>query len=591
MSDNIKINSIKFSNFKALRDYSINLQGMNILVGPNNCGKSTIISAFRILDVALKKARSRKAERVPIPSGSFALGHRIPEENISVSLENIPTNYNNEDSKIEFNLTNKNKLILFFPNEGGCFLSWETRGTIVSTPAKFKDEFSLNVQVVPVLGPLEHNEIIVTEDTVKSSLNTHRASRHFRNYWRYFPEGWNDFANLVSRTWTGMKIQPPERIGVVDDKLAMFCSEDRIDREIYWAGFGFQVWCQLLTHLFRVREASIIVIDEPEIYLHPDVQRQLLGILRGLDADILLATHSVEMMGEADPSEILLVDKRRRSAHRLRDIEGVQQALETLGSAQNITLTQLARTRKVIFIEGINDYKLIRRFSRHFGYENLASGNDLTPFESGGFSSWDKVKALSWGLSKTLNANIPIVAVYDRDYFCDENINEIHQELNSQLKLAHIHKRKEIENYLLVPSVLERVLERAIKEREKRSQLFIERKETAKEILQRITEQEKTNIQAQYIARRNDFLKNTGKDSATITTETILRFEAKWKNLDERMEIVSGKHILRILRDEVQKLYSVNLTDIKIIDEFTRKEVPDDLSDLIEKLEIFRTSQ
>jgi len=252
-----------------------------------------------------------------------------------------------------------------------------------------------------------------------------------------------------------------------------------------------------------------------------------LGILRGLDADILLATHSVEIMGEADPSEILLVDKRKRSAQRLRDIEGIQQALETLGSAQNITLTQLARNRKVIFIEGTNDYKLIRRFSCLLSYEELASGNDLTPFESGGFTSWDKVKALSWGLSKTLHADIPIVAVYDRDYFCDEHITEINQELNSELKLAHIHQRKEIENYLLVPSVLERVLDKAIKDRERRSQTIIEKNEAASTILDRITEQEKANIQGQYIAKRNDFLKKTGKDAATITTETIHNFEEK----------------------------------------------------------------
>jgi AAA15 family ATPase/GTPase len=156
--DSVKIASIKFSNFKALSDYSISLQGMNILVGPNNSGKSTIISAFRILDVALRKARSRKAERVPIPSGSFGLGHRVPEENINVSLENVATNYNSEDSRIEFRLTNKNRLILFFPNDGGCILTWETPKISVSSPTKFKQEFPINIQVVPVLGPLEHNE-------------------------------------------------------------------------------------------------------------------------------------------------------------------------------------------------------------------------------------------------------------------------------------------------------------------------------------------------------------------------------------------------------------------------------------------------
>jgi len=588
--DNVRIASVKFSNFKALNNYSISLQAMNILVGPNNSGKSTIISAFRILDVALRKARSKKAERVAIPSGSFGVGHRVPEENISVSLENIATNYNRQDSKIEFRLTNKNKLILFFPNEGGCILTWETLGIHVSTPAKFKQEFPINIQVVPVLGPLEHNENIVTEDTVKSALNTHRACRHFRNYWNYFPEGWEDFASLISKTWSGMEIKPPERLSPIDEKLVMFCSEDRMDREIYWAGFGFQVWCQLLTHIFRSRDASIIIIDEPEIYLHPDVQRQLLGILRSFEADVLLATHSVEIMGEADPSEILIVDKKNSSANRLRDIEGIQQAIESLGSTQNVTLTQLARTRKIIFVEGINDYKLIRRFARRLDYEKLSAGNDLTSLESGGFSSWSKIKALSWGLSKTLKAIIPIAAIYDRDFYCEEYINEIDIELSLELKLAHIHKRKEIENYLLVPSVLERVLEKTIKEREKRSQNPIARGEDIKSILDRITEQEKNKFQSQYIAKRTDFLQKTGKDSATITRETLEWFDAKWKYLEKRMEIISGKQILKMLRDEVQTLYCVNLTDIKIIDEFTRNEIPNDLVSLIERLEVFRNS-
>jgi hypothetical protein len=330
------------------------------------------------------------------------------------------------------------------------------------------------------------------------------------------------------------------------------------------------------------------VIDEPEIYLHPDVQRQLLGILRELSTDILLATHSVEIIGEADPSEILLVDKKRRSAKRLRDIEGIQQACESLGSAQNITLTQLARTRKIIFVEGVNDYTIIRRFSRRLGYEELSSGNDLTPFESGGFTSWDRVKALSWGLSKTLNAKIPIAAVYDRDYFCQEQIDKMHQELSSQLDMAHIHERKEIENYLLVPAVLDRALDKAIKEREKRTQKVIHRCESVYQILERITDQEKVKVQSQYIAKRIEFLKGTGRDSATITVETMRQFEEKWKTLDARMEAIPGKKILKMLREEVQKLYGTGLTDVKIVDEFKSHEVPKDLISLIKRLEMFR---
>ena len=92
---------------------------------------------------------------------------------------------------------------------------------------------------------------------------------------------------------------------------------------------------------------TILVVDEPEIYLHPDVQRQLLGILRKAGPDVLLATHSTEIMGEADPSEILVIDKTKQHSQRLRDIDGVQFALDTVGSVQNLTLTRLARNKRL----------------------------------------------------------------------------------------------------------------------------------------------------------------------------------------------------------------------------------------------------
>ncbi|PRW68714.1 hypothetical protein C7A12_29870, partial [Pseudomonas fluorescens] len=74
----VRISSVKFTNFKALSNYSVSLSETNILVGANNAGKSTIISAFRILDVAIRRARRLKSERIPLPDGGSGLGHRIP---------------------------------------------------------------------------------------------------------------------------------------------------------------------------------------------------------------------------------------------------------------------------------------------------------------------------------------------------------------------------------------------------------------------------------------------------------------------------------------------------------------------------------
>ena len=100
----MSITSVRFWNFKALRDYSVSLQQMNILVGPNNCGKSTILSAFRVLEQAMRIARSRRATRVPTHTEGQTDGHFISESVVPIPMENVHSDYTDEDSRIEFRL-------------------------------------------------------------------------------------------------------------------------------------------------------------------------------------------------------------------------------------------------------------------------------------------------------------------------------------------------------------------------------------------------------------------------------------------------------------------------------------------------------
>lgn len=584
----MSITSVRFWNFKALRDYSVSLQQMNILVGPNNCGKSTILSAFRVLEQAMRTARSRRATRVQTHTGSQTDGHIIPEPTVPIPMENVHSDYTDEDSRIEFRFSNKNKCFLFFPASGGCILYWDVIGKPIATSAAFRREFPIQVQVIPVLGPIEQEESVVTDETVRRASGTPRASRHFRNYWYKNPDGFEQFQALVEQTWPGMSIGRPERTSLLDSQLVMFCSENRRDRELYWAGLGFQVWCQLLTHVSRCSESDLLVVDEPEVYLHPDVQRQLLGILRDVRPDVVLATHSTEILGEADPSEILLVDKTRRSAKRLRDVEEVQQALDVIGSIQNITLTELARNRKLLFVEGLSDYKIIRRFARNFALTDLASGNGITALESGGFSSWSRVQALAWGFRKTLGTELKVAAIYDRDYWCDEEINELVSSLNTEIQFAHIHQRKEIENYLLVPTVLERVVIRLITEKAMQDGMKEVPQVNVMDLLSSLTNEIKTDCQGQYVSRYCEYHRSSGRDQATLTSEALSRFESKWTTLDTRMILVPGKKVLKAFRQRCQSEWGITLTDIRIIDGFQRDEIPLDLIELLTALDAYR---
>lgn len=581
----MKVTSVQFKNFKALDNYSVSLDKLNILVGSNNSGKSTVISAFRALASGLRKARARRSEYVQGPNGG-CWGYKLEPNSLPISIENVHTDYVETDSSVSFRLSNGSKLTLFFPAESGCYLIPEPVGKTVKTPSDFRSQFQIQIGIVPVLGPVEHEEAVVTEETVKRELETHRASRHFRNYWRYFPDGFDEFSEMIKDTWPGMEIMKPEKINLLSNELVMFCTENRIDRELYWSGFGFQVWCQMLTHISRTKSDDVLVIDEPDIYLHPDVQRQLISILRDIKPDVIIATHSTEIMSEADPSEILLVDKSKRSAKRLRDVEGVQEALDSLGSVQNITLTQLAKNKRVLFVEGSDDFKRIRRFAKKLDLLDLSAGIGITPIESGGFSSWNRIEATAWGIEQTLSGKLLLAAIFDRDFWCNEEIESILDKLNHKLSLSHVHSRKEMENYLLLPTALQRAADSALAEEAKRHSREIEYEIDIKKILIELTDRHKEYCQSQYIAKRIDYLTKTSSlDSSTIAAETIRIFESKWKKIENRLKIVNGKDILSDLRSILQSEYGINLTDYKIIDSYKKDEIPEDLKALLYELD------
>ncbi|HDR9136330.1 TPA: ATP-binding protein [Burkholderia vietnamiensis] len=463
----------------------------------------------------------------------------------------------------------------------------EVPGAVVTSTTLFKRHFPLELAVVPILGPVEHRERLLERATVQDGLATHRASRHFRNYWHHFEEGFEQFATQVRDTWPGMSISKPE-LDTGNGELTMFVTEDRIDRELYWVGYGFQVWCQLLTHLSRVSSASLVIIDEPEVYLHPDVQRQLLTLLRNLGPDVLVATHSTEIIADADPSEIVLVDKRKRSAERLKDVAGVQHAMDVLGSRQNITLAALARNRRVLFTEGDYDYRLLRRFARRLGYPDLANGLGIAQMPSGGFGSWERVSVLAEGVAEALGARLMIGAIYDRDFFCEEQILAVATSLQRSLALAHVHERKEIENYLLVPTALDRCIEKALGERSTRGVAVSPFTVKSAEILSTITDSMKDDVQGTIIGNRQKYLRSTGKDDGTTAVETLRKIAPLWQNLSQRLCLVPGKEVLQRFRDKVSELYSVSITEAKVIDVMHLDEIADDMKALLRRLEQFR---
>ncbi|WP_096671029.1 ATP-dependent nuclease [Polaromonas sp. AET17H-212] len=587
-----RITSVHFKRYKAFHSFQISLQDFNVLVGPNNAGKSTIIGVFRILAEGLRRARSRNAEQVHA-NGIRRWGHRFNIADLPISAENIFHDYDDsEPAEVTFRLSNGNRLILHFPEQGACFLLPDSYGDRANTPTTFKQKFDVSVGFVPILGPVEQNELLYQEEAARRALMTSGASRNFRNIWHHYPDQFDQFRALIQSTWPGMDIEKPEiQPGNTPQSrvLKMFCPEERFPREICWAGYGFQVWCQMLTHIVKSSGAGLLVIDEPDIYLHADLQRQLVALLRDLGPDILIATHSTEIISETDPGSLLTINKKRKSASRVKDASQIKRVFSVLGSNLNPTLTQIAKTRRIIFVEGL-DFDVLARFARTMGFDRLANRTDFALVKLDGFNP-RRMEDLAKGIELTIGSKMARAVVLDRDYRSKDEVKQVEAELKKHAAFLYVHKCKEIENYLLNVSVLTRAVKSRLAERARRIGTDLLECPDIAGFLDDIASEVKSSVLSQVLARNLDIAKKIqpNLDPATINKKAIEEFEIAWNIPQARLALLPGKEMLARLNTKIQELVQVSVSDVQVASMFGVHEIPTDLRELIEALEQFRS--
>lgn len=575
-----------FDHYKGFADFTLALETFNVLVGPNNSGKSTAISALRILGVGLSIANVKSPIDIRYRERTRS-GYWLREDSIPVGLDNVHTEYEEIDSEIRFNLASGVHLTLAFPASGGCALLLDPEGPVVLSPTGFRRVYPVVLGIVPVLSALESDEAVLDPGYVRRSIPTSRSARHFRCYWYLFPDGFEDFSDSVAATWPGVTgLSRPQL--TPDGRLMMFCVEGGRERELGWAGFGFQIWCQLITHLSRMRDVDIVVIDEPEVYLHPDLQRRLVGILQDLGPDVIVATHSSEIVTEVDAIDLLIVDKDRSRAKRTPNESAFRDALSVLGSNRNIVLSSLARTRRVLFVEG-EDFKTIRRFARVLGLSHLAVGTGVVPYPLGGFPALDSLKDICRGIQSAVSEPVAFGGLFDRDFRSDAEIESFESALAKSLCLVHVWYRKEIENYLLVPTVLDRAIDAELARRASRGAPVLHREVDIDALLHEVTDPLREDVESKYVAARIAVRDKRSDDLSTAHRELMQEFKRRWEKLDVRLSLVPGKQTLASLNEALLERVGISLSAAAIVNSFHVKDVTFELATVLRQLEAFRS--
>lgn len=105
------------------------------------------------------------------------------------------------------------------------------------------------------------------------------------------------------------------------------------------------------------KDDSIMLIEEPEVYLHPELQRKMFDALRGIakDTQVIFTTHSPIMISELWTNESIKLVKRidGKSSFEAIDIQGV---ISELG----IKYEDVLNPKVTVFVEGDEDIVLFR---------------------------------------------------------------------------------------------------------------------------------------------------------------------------------------------------------------------------------------
>ncbi len=284
------------------------------------------------------------------------------------------------------------------------------------------------------------------------------------------------------------------------------------------------------------------------------------------------------LVGEAERSEVVLVDKTLRSGKRLQS-NAHTQALDVLGSRYSFALTDVLRHRVAILVEGDSDLKYLRAVGKRMSLRVL-NGRRVPPVIPLGGHQPGKATDIARTMKTVIGADVRVAVVLDRDYRSDDELNALERELQREFDVAHVLRRKEIENYFLSPSVVAR----AITARRQESPV---REEEVGNLLDSITEEIRETAESQFLTRYVEYgrKERRGTDESTLNKEALAQFRERWSSLPGRLNLVSGKEVLRRLNKKLQGEDRKALTIGYLASQMTGAEIPPELRTLLRQLD------
>ena len=275
------ITNINLENFKCFRQLEINPKQLTVLIGPNGTGKSSVLQALLLFKQWWADGRLRIKYQ----------GELI---NLNGRSDIVP-NFLDAHSPIGIVFSGNQ-----YGKDFGCYYS-ESVSEGATTSLRLTHDYPLKqLRVVPAVRGLVRPQYqlgdIYTEQVSQGDGLGAQETQLASNL-AYSSQSEERLSNLLKKvTGTGLRAEPtPPKLVAVKSTTPSGAVN------IVTEGFGANALILLLHQLLTADKGATILIEEPEIHLHPKAQAELAEVLADVakshDKQLIITTHSEHFAG------------------------------------------------------------------------------------------------------------------------------------------------------------------------------------------------------------------------------------------------------------------------------------------------------
>jgi AAA ATPase domain/AAA domain, putative AbiEii toxin, Type IV TA system len=471
------IKRLTLRNFKNVHEEVYDFTQFDLLVGRNNSGKSTVLQALAIWQFCVDEFR--RSKRTGVTGTQVVLPNftalPVPEFNL-LWRDRTDRQYpvRNGTKSQEYILI---QIQVEWPRADGTTgsfgveLRYHSPQTIYAIPKggwkAFRDCDANgdlpNIAYVPPFSGLEPTEKWMDISPIRQQVGKAQPGGVLRNLLLQVgnpapgtksaasAEDWSELAEIVMR-WFSVRIHKPEYNSATDVNITVEYQQRDKNYDIIVGGSGFHQTLTLLAFFYGYHPTTIL-LDEPDAHLHVNLQRAILDYFRlksvERNVQFLIATHAEELARGVNPTQIvsLLTGAPKR-------IQSVPAVLRAMADIPNEEITRLIASPYILYVEGESDERILRAWADQC---NATSVLDKFCFRAMGGGSKLAMKDAADAHFAALQQIVPLVK---RRMLFDYDSSESAFHPGPENPALAEWKRKNIENYLLVPDAWKRAIER-----------------------------------------------------------------------------------------------------------------------------------